>query len=86
MVNVGDKVVVDGKQAVVTSRTAAGKHVSFTLSDGRVRNDLHLRKDVEVVSKVPAVEPVQRRSGKVKVKLTPKEVEPLPVEDNDLEE
>jgi hypothetical protein len=48
MVNVGDRVVVDDIEAVVLERHAAGKHVKFTLSDGRVLNDLDLRNDIKV--------------------------------------
>lgn len=47
---VGNKVVVDGKEAVITGRHASGKHVQWSLDDGRVVADLHLRKDVQTSS------------------------------------
>jgi hypothetical protein len=45
---VGDFITVDGKQATIKARHAAGKHVQYELSDGRTLLDLHLRKDVEL--------------------------------------
>lgn len=49
MIEVGDKVRVDGKIVTVVSRYAAGKHIKFCLDDGDAILNLHLRDDVEVI-------------------------------------
>lgn len=56
MVKTGDRIRVDGAEATVTARHAAGKHTRYTLSDGRVMHDLQKRDDVEVLAgKAPAL-------------------------------
>ena len=50
MVSTGDWIILDGKTVQVTARWAAGKHVKYTLSDGRVMHDLHKRADVQIAS------------------------------------
>lgn len=53
MVKTGDRIRVDGAEATVTARHAAGKHTRYTLSDGRVMHDLQKRDDVEVLAPEP---------------------------------
>ena len=56
MINTGDRIRLNGTEATVTARHAAGKHVRFTLSDGRVVHDLDKRDDVELLAgKAPAL-------------------------------
>jgi hypothetical protein len=63
-INTGDTVRVDGKVARVTARWAQGKHVTYTLSDGRQLLDIHKWDDVEkVTSEVPRTPMVLRGSG-----------------------
>lgn len=50
MVNTGDWILLDGKTVQVMARWASGKHVQFTLSDGRKLIDLHKNPAVQIVS------------------------------------
>ena len=63
-VKTGDKVRVDGVIATVDARWAAGRHVQFTLSDGRKMVDLHKRDDVEVIAE---------KSKKKEIKFKPRD-------------
>jgi hypothetical protein len=58
MVSTGDRIKVDGKEATVTARHAAGRHTKFILSDGREMLDLHKCGNVELLSgSAPALKP-----------------------------
>jgi len=69
MVNTGDRILVDGREALVNARWASGRHVQFTLSDGRVLLDLHKRDDVQVLGG-------KQKSEKKVVRTQPLRIEP----------
>jgi hypothetical protein len=55
---VGDTVVVNGERVKIVGRQAAGKHVHWTLEDGRTMTDLHKNDAVEIVK--PQLPPLER--------------------------
>jgi hypothetical protein len=76
MVSTGDRIRVDGAEAVVTARWASGRHTQFTLSDGRQLLDLHKRGDVELLAgSAPAI----KEKPKAKKKFV--RPQPLRIED-----
>jgi len=81
----GIRVRVDGQEATVELSWASGKHTQTTLSDGRTIVDLEKAiadGDAQVLDAAPAPEPsIWHRS-----RVTEKEIERLPTEDEDLEE
>ena len=74
MVNVGDTILLGGKTVKIVGRVAAGKHVKWTLDDGRTITDLDQRSDVQLVA--PEVRPLPIEEGRIE--------EAWSVEDEDL--
>lgn len=92
MVKQGDRVKVDGKESVVTSQWAQGKHKVFALEDGRHVRDL----DESNVVKSPSVEVLGGlddgtiskglKPGTAKKASDRREIERMPRADEDHEE
>lgn len=84
MIKVGDNVRVDGKEARVIGSWGQGKHMAWSLDDGRVILDLH--KLVEAGTAEVLLKAQVRQKPLTNLPVMDHLFESLPKEDEDFEE
>ena len=82
MIEQGDRVKVDGREATVETKWGSGKHMTYCLSDGRKVLDLHLLIAVGKADLLPKPTAKETPRPTFSQRLRPDKLPPLPKEED----